>query len=169
LRSEKWDRKIEEYWLHNAAEEAFLAYVYHLDPHPTATYVNYVWGADLEDNRHFVFYVSDSRDLACEEFKPRYVAGDDLGPEWDNALVRYWRGRDHVREMRRVSRRLTESGVEPLLWLEEQNDSSRGLYSDDDEEGEHDSNDVPAEQADVAGERRDSGGGKTAGFVSEAT
>jgi hypothetical protein len=73
-----------------------------------------------------VFHVSDSQDLAKENFKPRYVEGEMLGSEWDEAIARYWRERDHVREMKRVNEFCVGLGFGALEWLERQEGEVRG-------------------------------------------
>lgn len=149
MRSAIWDVKIENYWFNNADEEAYLGYVYHRDPHPVATYIPYVWGSELEDNRTFSFFVSDSSDLAQKDFKPRFVSGEELGEEWDEALARFWRERDLVEEMKRVEKRMAEMGIAPLPWLEEQKNTTPGLYPDVDQ-GEEDEEDVDDYEDDVS-------------------
>jgi hypothetical protein len=128
----------------------------------------------LEDNRQFVFYVSDSQDLAKENFKPRYVEGEELGTEWDGAIARYWRERDHVEEMKRVNANLVEMGWGALEWLEKQEGEGRGLDTEDeDEDAEFEVVEQPlgilkkspGEPGAGAGRRRDSDGSKSVRFA----
>jgi hypothetical protein len=85
----------------------------------------------LEENRTFAFWVSDHRDIGGKEpFKPRFVAGEDLGAEWDGALARFWRERQRVEEMKRVSGEMERSGFGALRWLEKQDASGQELDGD---------------------------------------
>jgi hypothetical protein len=115
----------------------------------------------LEDSRQFVFYVSDSQDLAKENFKPRYVEGDELGKEWDEAIARYWRERDHVEEMKRVNANLVEMGWGALEWLEKQEGEGRGMDTEDeDAEFEVVEQPVGILKKSPGGRRRRSSGGR---------
>lgn len=171
MQSNEWDVKIESFWQNNDNEETFFGLVYHLDPHPTPTYIPHVWGCELEENRTFAFWVSDQRDLGSKEepFKPRFVAGEDLGVEWDGALARFWRERERVEEMKRVSEEMERSGFGALKWLEKQDASGREL----DEHGKEDesedegwcylgesSEEEEAEACKPSKKRIDSGGSK---------
>lgn len=113
--------------------------------------------------------------MGREKFKPRYVDGELLGAEWDEALGRYWRERDHVEEMRRVETVLQGMGRRPLAWLEEQEGSGRALYSDEEDGVDDEDEDADGETDDeyvdgsaekrveVTGKaRRDSGGSEEA-------
>jgi hypothetical protein len=112
-----------------------------------------------------VFHVSDSQDLAKENFKPRYVEGEMLGSEWDEAIARYWRERDHVREMKRVNEFCVGLGFGALEWLERQEGEVRGVDTEDEEdtEGEEDEEDddemVGTLKKSPRGRRRSSSGG----------
>lgn len=131
-----------------------------------------MWGCELEENRTFAFWVSDHRDIGgSEPFKPRFVAGDDLGAEWDGALARFWRERERVEEMKRVSEEMEKSGFGALTWLEKQDASGRELDGDgeeDEDENEDgdwyylgESSEEEEEEAPKSGKkRRDSGGSK---------
>lgn len=144
--------------------------MYHRDPCPTPTYIPHVWGCELEENRSFGFWVLDYRDLGAEEpFKPRFVDGEKLGPEWDGALARFWRERERVEAMKRVSGEMERSGLGALGWLEKQDASRRELDGDGDgkeDEGEdwYYLGESPEEEEDAGaksgGKRRDSGGSK---------
>jgi hypothetical protein len=123
----------------------------------------------LEENRSFSFWVSDHRDIGSKEpFKPRFVKGEDLGAEWDAALARFWRERERVEEMKRVSAMMVRSGFGALEWLEKQDASSRELDGDDKEDEDEDedwyylgeSSEEEEDGAQSGGKRRDSGGGK---------
>jgi hypothetical protein len=125
----------------------------------------------LEENRTFAFWVSDHRDIGGKEpFKPRFVAGEDLGAEWDGALARFWRERQRVEEMKRVSGEMERSGFGALRWLEKQDASGQELdgngKEDEDEDGDwyylgESSEEEEDEAAAKSGKkRRDSGGSK---------
>jgi hypothetical protein len=131
--------------------------------------MSYVWGADLEDNRNFVFYVSDSQDLAKENFKPRYVEGDELGEEWDEPIKRYWRERDHVQEMKRVNEELVKVGWAPLEWLEKQESEGRGRLDTEDENAEFEEEERVGILKKSPGDRRrkSSGGSRNVRFSDE--
>ncbi|KAM0706552.1 hypothetical protein Q7P35_005879 [Cladosporium inversicolor] len=169
--SADWDAKIEAFWQANDDEESFFGLVYHRDPRPTPTYIPHVWGCELEENRSFGFWVSDYRDLGAEEpFRPRYVDGEKLGAEWDGALARFWRERERVEAMKRVSGEMERSGLGALGWLERQDASGRELdgdgKGDEDEDEDRDwycLGESPEEGEDAAKagkKRRDSGGSK---------
>lgn len=145
--------------------------MYHRDPRPTPTYIPHVWGCELDENRSFGFWVSDHRDLGAEEpFRPRFVDGEKLGVEWDGALARFWRERERLEAMKRVSGEMERSGLGALGWLEVQDASGRELDGNgDDKEDEGEGEDwyylgeSPEEEEDAAksgGKRRDSGGSK---------
>ena len=134
-----------------------------------------MWGCELEENRSFGFWVSDWRDLGSKEpFKPRFVAGEELGAEWDEALARFWRERERVEEMKRVSGEMERSGFGALKWLEKQDASGKELDGDgdgkededEDEDGDwyylgESSEEEEDEAAAKSGKkRRDSGGSK---------
>ena len=113
--------------------------------------------------------MSDHRDIGSKEpFKPRSVNGEDLGAEWDAALARFWRERERVEEMKRVSAMMVRSGFGALEWLEKQDASSRELDGDDKEDEDEDedwyylgeSSEEEEDAAQSGGKRRDSGGGK---------
>jgi hypothetical protein len=123
-----------------------------------------------------VFYVSDSQDLAKENFKPRYVEGDELGEEWDEPIRRYWRERDHVQEMKRVNEELVKMGWAPLEWLEKQESEGRGGLDTEDENAEFEEEErvgilkkSPGERRrkSSGGRRRDSGGSRNVRFSDE--
>ena len=105
----------------------------------------------MEENRSFGFWVSDWRDLERDRdeevefaiegrkglgrdkregekvvWKARFVDGEDLGPEWDGALERFWRERERVGEMRKVAALMEECGWGKLGWLVEQDGDADG-------------------------------------------
>lgn len=166
MRSADWDAKIEAFWQANDDEEAFLRYAYHRDLRPRPTYVPHVWGCELEENRTFAFWVSDSRDLGAREpFEARFVGGEELGVEWDGALARFWRERERVEELRRVAGKV-KGRFGRLAWLETQNAESDGKEGGGGEESDdsdwyylgESSEEEYVDELDR--ERRDSGGGK---------
>lgn len=125
----------------------------------------------MEDNRFFVFRVSDSHDHVSqdEKYEPAVVNGSDLDSEWDDALRVFWKEREVVREMRRSAKRVEETGkFGPLHWLKWQDVSWKDEHQEgDDEEIEEEfwksgmGRDGNAGRADTAYEsRRDSGGGE---------
>jgi hypothetical protein len=129
----------------------------------------------LEENRTFGFWVSDCFDIGAKEpFEPRFVDGEALGEEWDGALARFWRERERIEEMKRVSAEMERGGGGALGWLERQDASGRELdeggKEDDDEEEEDEDwyylGESPEEEeekegaAKSGGKRRDSGGSK---------
>jgi hypothetical protein len=119
-----------------------------------------------------VFYVSDSQDLAREGFKPRYVEGEELGEEWDEAIARYWRERDHVEEMKRVNKVLVGMGWGSLEWLEKQEGEERGGLDTEDEDAEFEVEErpvgilkkSPGGRSPGGRRRRDSGGSRNVSF-----
>lgn len=116
--------------------------------------------------------MSDCFDIGKKEpFEPRFVDGEKLGKEWDGALARFWRERERIEEMKRVSAEMERGGVGALGWLERQDASGRELVGDvkedDDEEDDKDwyyLGESPEEEdaaaAKSGGKRRDSGGSK---------
>lgn len=125
--SRKWDDAISDYWIKNDKEDDFLSMVYFKDPSACRTFVNVVWGSEPVENRIFRFLVSGPGDGKSDDWGPRKEYGDDLGPEWDAALVRYWKQRDFTEKMRKNSHELRQRGYGPLPWLQEQDDWDEAL------------------------------------------
>lgn len=118
---------IERFWsnVDGEVEAAFLQHVCHVDPAPTPTWKPRVWGSDIADNyRRFSFPVSYPEIMPnpeepelCKAWKPREVLGERLQPVWDEAVARYWREREQVRQMKFRDEHLQKKGYPPLSWL----------------------------------------------------
>lgn len=131
---------------------------------------------EVEDDRSFAFRVSDSRDPVgpIEEFEPAIVNGRNLDVSWDEALRRFWRERECVREMRRVEKEVVipNGRFGKLSWLKWQDCSWKDLYQEDEDDDDecYDEEEFwksrigkvdGAGRAGTADEsRRDSGGGQ---------
>lgn len=78
--SRKWDEAISKYWVNNLKEDEFLSLAYFKVPTAHSTYVNVIWGSEVEDNRYFRFLVSGPGN-GREETSVRKLYADELGPE----------------------------------------------------------------------------------------
>jgi len=138
LLGDKWDSLIKDYIIGLPEEEEIALYNHTCFEHPAPhnTYLKHIWGSELIENRYFSFLVSDAPYMTgpAAEFKPHKIYGRHMGPEWDDALRKYWRMRDHVRSVRQTStalqKRMPERFPGPNPWLQYY-DSRR----DDSEEG----------------------------------
>lgn len=172
----RWDEAIERFWQGNEKEEEYMSVVYFRNPDERETFIPVVWGSEVIDNRVLRFLVSGPDSLDSRDWRPRKVLGSDLGPEWDEALERYWNERIGMQEFRYRSFELRKQGVGPSQWLDEIDEAQRALSPElssmdssssssessssdasGSDEGEDDSStDDGASEA--GGERRDSGG-----------
>lgn len=118
---------IEAFWsnVDGEVETAFLGHVCHFPPTPTPTWDCRIWGSEIADNyRRFSFLVSHSYTIPdpkkpelCKEWKPREVLGERLQPVWNEALARYWREKEQVRQVRFRDELMQRQGYRPLSWL----------------------------------------------------
>jgi hypothetical protein len=107
-----------------AEEMVFWLVTCFTHPLPHHTYIKYIWGSELVENRYFSFLISEPTHIvagSASDYKPRKVYGWDMGPEWDEVLREYWIMRDYVRGVRKASAGLSEAvpgrfpGPDPLL------------------------------------------------------
>lgn len=125
--SRKWDEAISDYWIKKDQEDDFLSMVYFKNPSACRTFVNVVWGSEAVENRTFRFLVSGPGGGKSDDWGVRKAYGVELGPEWDAALVRYWKQREFAEKMRRNSRELRQRGYGPLFWLQERDEWDEAL------------------------------------------
>ena len=104
---DEWDAKIERYiyGLPEEEEMAFWFYTCFEHPNSHSTWHKHIWCSQLIENRYFSFSVSDHTDMtdSAASFRPRQIYGRAMEAEWDEALVEYWRMREHVHGVRKTS------------------------------------------------------------------